>query len=156
MAQLVNPNIIKEQLRAINGSSGTWGLKVWLGADAQVHLKLVADYKFRTFTKTWDFLNKVAASAHLAKHHPTIRTTYNKVDLELTTHDVGNQVTYNDLRMAQMIEDSRNSVLRSSNTKSMNDMLSELRQQTGVPRAPLAEPSKPTKTDALIEEIMKR
>ncbi|KAH3687461.1 hypothetical protein WICPIJ_001571 [Wickerhamomyces pijperi] len=43
--------------------------------------------------------------AHLYGHHPTIITTYNRVDVMLTTHDEGEgEVTDIDLKFAKRID----------------------------------------------------
>lgn len=47
-----------------------------------------ANYKFKSFEDTWAFLTKVAMRSHLEGHHPMIKNVYNRVELELTTHDV--------------------------------------------------------------------
>ncbi|ODV79648.1 pterin-4-alpha-carbinolamine dehydratase, partial [Suhomyces tanzawaensis NRRL Y-17324] len=64
---------------------------------------LQADYKFGSFAKTWKFLNSIVIPAHTLKHHPTITTTYNKVKIELTTHDQGNKITSLDFKLAELI-----------------------------------------------------
>ncbi|KAG2736962.1 hypothetical protein G9P44_001052 [Scheffersomyces stipitis] len=64
---------------------------------------LHANYEFKTFKDTWKFLNKVADGANSLKHHPTITTTYNKVEFLLTTHDVGHRVTNMDIELAEAI-----------------------------------------------------
>lgn len=46
------------------------------------------DFKFPTFEDAWAFLTKIAMRSHRKGHHPTITNEYNKVVLELTTHDV--------------------------------------------------------------------
>ena len=56
------------------------------------------------FKTTWEFLNSVAELAASKRHHPTIITTYNKVDIQLTTHDSDNSVTQDDLDMAEAIQ----------------------------------------------------
>lgn len=66
---------------------------------------LQVDYKLRNFTKTWQFLNEVAGIAHEARHHPTITTTYNKVHILLTTHDIGNHITESDTSLADKIHE---------------------------------------------------
>lgn len=96
---------IESQLKAINellAGAGVWKV-VSSGTGGEESL-LEADYKLKNFSKTWIFLNNVAAAAHTSKHHPTITTTYNKVNFSLTTHDAGNQVTRKDLRLAQQIQ----------------------------------------------------
>ncbi|CAG98922.1 4a-hydroxytetrahydrobiopterin dehydratase [Kluyveromyces lactis] len=65
--------------------------------------ELVRDYKFRDFEETWSFLNKVAMRSHLWGHHPTITTTYNRVQFRLTTHDVSG-ISDADIMMASRIE----------------------------------------------------
>ncbi|OBA24151.1 transcriptional coactivator/pterin dehydratase, partial [Metschnikowia bicuspidata var. bicuspidata NRRL YB-4993] len=65
--------------------------------------QIEASYKLKNYLKTWQFLNLVAANAHKLKHHPTITTTYNKIHIALTTHDVGNKVTYLDTKLATAI-----------------------------------------------------
>lgn len=68
--------------------------------------ELEGNYKLKTFAKTWQFLNTAASHAQKARHHPTIITTYNKVQFRITTHDVGNQITKNDINLARAIEQS--------------------------------------------------
>lgn len=48
----------------------------------------------------------IALHAQKLRHHPTITTTYNKIDLIITTHDQGNQVTDLDIKLAQAIQNS--------------------------------------------------
>ena len=51
------------------------------------------------------FVNKIAAAAEAANHHPDILINYNKVTLTLVSHDSGG-VTQRDIRMAG--KDQRN------------------------------------------------
>ncbi|KAI5957494.1 hypothetical protein KGF57_003188 [Candida theae] len=64
---------------------------------------LEVHYKLKNFKKTWEFLNLIAKQADLKKHHPKITTVYNKIDIELTTHDVGNNITEADIGLAEAI-----------------------------------------------------
>ncbi|CCK69654.1 4a-hydroxytetrahydrobiopterin dehydratase KNAG_0C05560 [Huiozyma naganishii CBS 8797] len=69
--------------------------------------KLVRECTFPDFESTWGFLTQVSMRSHLWGHHPTITTTYNKVKLELATHDLEqqpNSVSDVDLKMAKRIE----------------------------------------------------
>lgn len=68
--------------------------------------ELRGNYRVKNFAKTWEFLNMIAFHAQNLRHHPTITTTYNKVDLIITTHDQGNQVTFLDIKLAQAIQNS--------------------------------------------------
>ncbi|KAF8001217.1 hypothetical protein OXX79_000026 [Metschnikowia pulcherrima] len=76
----------------------------WTVSETSETAQLKASYTLKNYLKTWEFLNDVAASSHKLKHHPTITTTYNKVDIALTTHDVGNKVTYMDTKLATAIQ----------------------------------------------------
>lgn len=71
-------------------------------------------YQFKNFKVTWEFLNSVAQLAASKKHHPTITTTYDKVDIQLTTHDADNNVTQDDLDMAEAIHKHYQELLKST------------------------------------------
>jgi 4a-hydroxytetrahydrobiopterin dehydratase len=43
--------------------------------------------------------------AEKMNHHPTWTNTWNRVDIELTTHDAGNRVTDKDRKMASAIDE---------------------------------------------------
>jgi 4a-hydroxytetrahydrobiopterin dehydratase len=51
--------------------------------------ELVRTYKFEDFLAALAFVNRVAALAEKAGHHPDIDIRYNKVRLALVTHDAG-------------------------------------------------------------------
>lgn len=68
------------------------------------NLKLYRNFKFKTFEDTWAFLTKISMRSHLIAHHPTIINTYNKVKLELNTHDV-NGLTDLDFKLAKRFSD---------------------------------------------------
>lgn len=99
---------IGQYLLGINTTvpANEWTIKETKVADGEPQTSLTASYKLKSFPKTWQFLNHVAEAAHENRHHPTIITTYNKVDVELTTHDAGNRVTMKDLRLAQQINNA--------------------------------------------------
>ncbi|CEP23180.1 phhB [Cyberlindnera jadinii] len=63
---------------------------------------ITKDFELKDFEKTWSFLNRVAMRSHLWGHHPTILTTYNKVCITLTTHDIGG-VSDIDVKLAKRI-----------------------------------------------------
>lgn len=73
--------VVKQRVAAVEG----WEIVKTEGNSDAIR----ASYKFKSFEDTWAFLTKVAMRAHLEGHHPHITNVYNKVDLELTTHDVG-------------------------------------------------------------------
>lgn len=59
-------------------------------------------FQFPDFKLAMEFVNKVAAAAEQATHHPDIDIRYNKVTLSLVSHDSGG-VTQRDVRMAERI-----------------------------------------------------
>lgn len=67
--------------------------------------KLVCSLTFKDFKQAIDFMNQVAEVAEEMDHHPWWSNVYNKVDIELTTHDAGNTVTDQDHQLAQRIDE---------------------------------------------------
>ena len=66
--------------------------------------KLVADFEFEDFVSAFSFMTKVAMIAEKMDHHPFWTNVYNKVTIELSTHDAGNIVTEKDHNLAQQID----------------------------------------------------
>jgi len=56
-------------------------------------------YEFKDFVEAMKFVNKVADVAESVGHHPDIQIVYNRVTLQLTSHDSGG-VTQRDVNMA--------------------------------------------------------
>ncbi|CCE64741.1 hypothetical protein TPHA_0I02380 [Tetrapisispora phaffii CBS 4417] len=48
--------------------------------------------------------NNIAMRSHLWGHHPRITMNYNKLDLTLTTHDIGTQISDIDIKLAKRID----------------------------------------------------
>lgn len=59
-------------------------------------------FKFKDFIGSIDFVNKLVEPAEAAGHHPDITISYNKVIIDLTTHDAGG-ITQKDFDLAQII-----------------------------------------------------
>ncbi len=53
----------------------------------QGHESIVCKLEFDTFMLAVAFINRIAALAEIADHHPEIFNVYNRVELVLTTHD---------------------------------------------------------------------
>ena len=51
--------------------------------------QLSCTYKFENFVEAIAFVNRLATPAEAAQHHPDLAISYNKVTLQLTTHDAG-------------------------------------------------------------------
>ena len=66
--------------------------------------KLKAEFQFDTFVSAFGFMTKVAIIAEKMDHHPNWSNVYNKVTIELSTHDAGNIVTEKDHQLAKKID----------------------------------------------------
>lgn len=65
--------------------------------------KLVRDFQFADFSEAFAFMTRVALAAEKMDHHPWWSNVYNKVRIELTTHDKGNTITDKDRKLAEAI-----------------------------------------------------
>lgn len=65
---------------------------------------LKKSFKFKDFQEAFAFMTRVAFLAEEHQHHPNWSNVYNKVDIELTTHDEGNKVTAKDRKLAKAID----------------------------------------------------
>ena len=66
--------------------------------------KLVREFQFADFQEAFGFMTRVALIAEKMDHHPWWSNVYNKVRIELTTHDAGNTVTDKDRQLAKAID----------------------------------------------------
>lgn len=73
---------------------------MWKEKDNQ----LKATFDFNDFTDAFGFMTQVALIAEKVNHHPEWTNVYNKVEIRLCTHDVGNVVTAKDRELASKIE----------------------------------------------------
>lgn len=68
--------------------------------------KLHREYEFADFVEAFGFMTRVALLAEKAGHHPEWFNVYNKVTVDLTTHDAGGISAY-DFDLAQAMEAAR-------------------------------------------------
>ena len=61
------------------------------------------EFRFNNFIEAFGFMSKVALLSEKMNHHPNWQNTYNKVIIELTTHDMGG-ITTNDIKLAESID----------------------------------------------------
>ncbi|MBS1490048.1 MAG: 4a-hydroxytetrahydrobiopterin dehydratase [Bacteroidetes bacterium] len=66
--------------------------------------RLVKVFTFKDFSEAFAFMTRVALLAEQTNHHPTWTNSYNRVTIELFTHDAGDQVTEKDEALAQAID----------------------------------------------------
>ncbi len=66
--------------------------------------KLKKTFQFKNFVDAFAFMTKVAIEAERMNHHPWWANVYNRVEIELNTHDAGNIVTEKDRKLAAIID----------------------------------------------------
>lgn len=64
--------------------------------------KIRRDFEFENFNEAFGFMTRVAMEVEKLDHHPEWFNVYNKVRIELVTHDVGGLSNY-DFRLARII-----------------------------------------------------
>ena len=67
------------------------------------HKTIKKEFKFDNFIDAFGFMSKVAILSEKMDHHPDWQNTYNKVKINLTTHDKGG-ITTNDIKLAESID----------------------------------------------------
>lgn len=66
--------------------------------------KLIKEYKFSTFADSVSFLKLIQPVADGLNHHPDVCIYYNRVIVQLTTHDAGG-ITDLDFQLAEKIDE---------------------------------------------------
>jgi 4a-hydroxytetrahydrobiopterin dehydratase len=69
----------------------------------ETHEKLCCSLVFSDFEEAFSFMTRVAFLAQKHNHHPRWTNVYNKVGIELSTHEAGNIVTEKDWFLARDI-----------------------------------------------------
>ncbi len=64
---------------------------------------IARDYELADFVAALGLIAQIGALAERADHHPTLTNTYNRIGVELSTHDAGG-ITANDFALARAIE----------------------------------------------------
>ncbi len=67
------------------------------------HEAIARNFQFRDFNEAWGFMNRVALLAESQNHHPDWSNVWNRVRIELSTHDAGG-LTGNDVKLAKAID----------------------------------------------------
>lgn len=74
-------------------------LSGWSVQDGKLH----KEFRFRDFVQAFGFMSGVALIAEAMNHHPEWSNVYNRVVIDLTTHDAGG-ITGLDLEFARRVE----------------------------------------------------
>jgi len=90
--RLLSGEEVEQQLKKLNRG---WRLE---------NNKLVKTFTFRDFNEAFGFMTRVALEAEKLEHHPEWLNVYNRVEIRLTTHDLGGISTY-DFKLAERIEE---------------------------------------------------
>ena len=67
-----------------------------------VNGKLHKDFVFKNFIEAFGFMTKAALHIEKMNHHPEWFNVYNKLKVDLTTHDAGG-ITQNDINLARTL-----------------------------------------------------
>lgn len=73
---------------------------MWKEENNQLH----RSFEFKDFVEAFAFITKIAFVAEKMNHHPHWTNVYNKVDISLYTHDVGNNITELDIQLSKEID----------------------------------------------------
>ena len=92
----MNKSLSKENIRTFLGQLQAG----WEVVDGKGIKK---EFKFKDFTESLAFVNKVAEIAEEEGHHPDILLSYGRVVIELSTHDIGG-LSEKDFTVAGRIE----------------------------------------------------
>lgn len=84
----------EEELRA-----ALFELKDWSLRSGKLH----RDYKFADFVHAFGFMATTAIAIEKRNHHPEWSNVYNRVTVDLTTHDAGG-ITRKDVELAQFLD----------------------------------------------------
>ncbi len=64
--------------------------------------KLHKDFEFNDFNQAFGFMTRAAMEIEKMNHHPEWFNVYNKITIDLTTHDAGG-ITENDVELARIL-----------------------------------------------------
>jgi len=80
---------IEEELKKLPG----WSI---------VNEKLHKEFQFESFNQAFGFMTRSAMEIEKMNHHPEWFNVYNRITIELTTHDAGG-ITKNDVNLAKIL-----------------------------------------------------
>lgn len=70
----------------------------------EINNTLTQNFEFKNFNEAFGFITRVAMLSEKHGHHPTWSNSWNKVKIELSTHDAGNKITEKDYFLANEID----------------------------------------------------
>ena len=90
MASKLSDSDIEQQLASLDG---------WKRLEDKLH----REFKFKDFSAAFGFMTSAAIAAEKMDHHPEWFNVYNKVVVDLTTHDAGG-ITELDFSLAKKMD----------------------------------------------------
>ena len=81
---------IQETLKVLNG---------WTVVNGKLHKEI----EFAGFTEAWKFMTTAVIEIEKMNHHPEWFNVYNKLVIDLMTHDVGG-ISQNDINLAKYLD----------------------------------------------------
>ena len=66
--------------------------------------QLRRSFEFKDFAEAFTFMTAVAFAAEKMGHHPNWTNVYNKVDIQLFTHEANDSVTEKDVKLSKEID----------------------------------------------------
>lgn len=67
-----------------------------------VNEKLHKEFQFESFNQAFGFMTRAAMEIEKMNHHPEWFNVYNRITIDLTTHDAGG-ITKNDVSLAKIL-----------------------------------------------------
>jgi len=86
----LSDNKIQESLKELNG---------WIILDGKLHKEI----EFVGFDEAWQFMTIAVKEIQKMNHHPEWFNVYNKLVIDLMTHDVGG-ISENDINLAKFLD----------------------------------------------------
>lgn len=95
------PNRLHEQALndALSELNETAGEDIWLVVDGKLH----KTFTFKNFIRAFGWMSQMAIWSEKLKHHPEWFNVYNKVEVNLVTHDVDG-ISELDFELAKKME----------------------------------------------------
>ncbi len=78
------------------------GLPGWSVSDGKLH----RDFEFASFNEAFGFMARAAMEIEKMNHHPEWFNVYNRLSVDLMTHDAGG-ITQNDVDLAAILNSLR-------------------------------------------------
>lgn len=66
--------------------------------------QLQRSFEFKDFVEAFTFMTKVAFAAEKMGHHPNWSNVYNKVAIQLFTHEANDSITEKDVKLSKEID----------------------------------------------------